>query len=93
MLHGRVHEAVRFVIDQARGGVLNPSDTDAKSGKCVFDVLREKHPPPGLASQDAFVSCSDLPLLFDVDVTSSHVEQVAFHLRGSGGPGGADSYH
>ena len=93
MLHGRVCEAVRFVTDQARGGVLKPSDIDAKSGKCVFDVLREKHPPPGLASQDAFVSCSDLPLLVDVDVTSSHVEQVARCLRGSGGPGGADSYH
>ena len=49
--------------------------------------------PPGVTSQDAFVSCTDLPLLFDVDVTSSHVEQVARHLRGSGGPDGADSYH
>ena len=50
MLCGRVHEAVRFVIDQARGGVLKSSDIDAKSGKCVFDVLREKYPPPGLPS-------------------------------------------
>ena len=75
MLCGRVREAVRFVTDRARGGVLKPSDIDAKSGKCVFDVLREKQPPPDLqlASQDAFVSCSDLPLLVDVDVTSSHV--------------------
>ena len=64
-----------------------------QSGKCAFDVLREKHPPPDLASQDAFASCSDLPLLVDVDVTSSHVEQVAHRLRGSGGPGGADSDH
>ena len=93
MLRGRVREAVRFVTDQARGGVLKPSGTDAKSGKCVLDVLREKHPPPGVTSQDAFVSCTDLPLLIDVDVTSSYVEQVACCLRGSGGPGGADSYH
>ena len=28
-----------------------------------------------------------------MDVTSFHVEQVARRLRGSGGPGGADSYH
>ena len=93
MLRGRVCEAVHFVTNRARGGVLKPSDIDAKSGKCVFDVLREKYPPSGLVSQDAFVSCSDLPLLVDVDVTSSHVEQVACRLRGSGGPGGADSYH
>ena len=92
MLHGRVREAVRFVTDRARGGVLKPSDTDAKSGKCVLDVLKEKNPPPGLASQDAFVSCSNLPLLVDVDVTSSDVEQVARCLRGSA-DGGADSYH
>ena len=55
MLRGRVHEAVCFVTDRARGGVLKPGDIDAKSGKCVFDVPKEKHPPPGLASQDAFV--------------------------------------
>ena len=93
MLHGRVCEAVRFVTDWARGGVLKPSDIDAKSGMCVFNVLREKHPPLGLASQDAIVSCSDLPLLVNMDVTSFHVEQVAHCLRGSGGSGGADSYH
>ena len=92
MLRGRVREAVRIATDRAGGGVLKPSDTDVKSGKCVLDVLREKHPPPSVTSQDAFVSCTDLPLLVDVDVTS-HVEQVARHLRGSGGLGGADSYH
>ena len=28
--------------------MLKPSDIDTKSDKCVFDVVREKHPPPGL---------------------------------------------
>ena len=93
MLRGRVHEAVHFATDRAGGGVLQPSDVDSKSGKCVLDVLREKHPPPGVATVDAFVSCPELPLLIDVDVTSSHVEQVAHRLRGSAGPGGTDSYH
>ena len=45
MLHGRVCEAVHFVTDRARGGVLKPSDLDAKSDKCVFDVLRETPSP------------------------------------------------
>ena len=45
MLRGRVREVVRFVTDWAKGGVLKPSGTDVKSGKCVLDVLREKHPP------------------------------------------------
>ena len=93
MFRKRVRKAVCFVTDRARGEVLKPSDIDAKSGKCVLDVLREKRPPPGVTSRDVFVSCSDLPLLDDVDVTSCHVEQVACCLRGSGSPGGADSYH
>ena len=95
MLHGRVCEAVCFVTDRARGRLLKPSDTDAKSGKCVLDVLREfsQCVLPGVSSRDAFVSCTDIPLLVDVDLTSSHVEQVACCLRGSGGPCGADSYH
>ena len=39
MLRGRVHEAVYFVTDWARGGVLKPSDIGAKSGKCVYVYL------------------------------------------------------
>ena len=31
MLRGRVGEAVHFVTDQGRGGVLKPSDIDANS--------------------------------------------------------------
>ena len=95
MLHERVCEAVCFVTDRARGRLLKPSDTNAKSGKCVLDVLRESSQCvlPGVSSRDAFVSCTDLPLLVDVDLTSSHVEQVACCLRGSGGPCGADSYY
>ena len=93
MLWGRVREAVCFVTDQASGGVLQPNDIDTKLGKCVLDVLREKHPPPGVANHDVFLTCSKLPLLIDVDITPSHVEWVARRLRGSGGPGGTDSYH
>ena len=50
MLHGRVCKAVHFVTDQARGKVLKHSYTNTKSGKRVLDVLREKHPPPGVTS-------------------------------------------
>ena len=73
--------------------MLQPNDIATKSGKCVLDVLREKHPPPEVANHDVFLTYSELPSLIDVDITPSHVEQVARHLRGSGGPGGTDSYH
>ena len=49
MLHGRVREAVCFATNQSGGGMLKPDDIDTKSGKCVLDVLKEKHPPPGVA--------------------------------------------
>ena len=45
--------------------MLQPNDIDAKSGKCVLDILREKYPPPGVANHDVFLTCSELPLIFD----------------------------
>ena len=47
MFRGRVREAVHFVTNQSGGGVLKPDNIDTKSGKCVLDVLKEKHPPLG----------------------------------------------
>ena len=58
MLWGRVRDGAHFVTDQAGGGVLQPNDIDTKSGKYVHDVLREKHPPPGVANHDVFLTCS-----------------------------------
>jgi len=54
MLHGRIREAIRLITDQAGGGVLRPINADTKSGRSVLDVLREKHPPSGMASCDSF---------------------------------------
>ena len=50
MPRGRAHEAVHLLLIPV---IPIP--------KCVLDVLREKHPPPGVPSRDAFVSCIDLP--------------------------------
>ena len=73
--------------------MLQPNNIDTKSGKCVLDVLREKHRPPGVANHDVFLTYSELPLLIYVDITPSHVEQLARCLRGSDGPGETDFYH
>ena len=90
MLRERVREAICFVTDRTRGGVLKPGDIDAKSGKCVLDCRgRNTLPLAGLLR----MHLSDLPSLVDVDVTSFHVEQVTHRLKGNGGPGGANSYH
>ena len=73
------------------GHVLSPTELDSKSGKTVFEVLKEKHPMPGTVDPITFIGCNTLPPLIDVDVTPSHVEKVAHCIRGGAGPGGTDS--
>ena len=80
ILCGRVREAVRFITDRARGGVLKPSDTDAKSGNCVFDVLREKHPSLAWLLR---MHLYHVQIYLCLLMCSFHVEQVARCLRGS----------
>ena len=43
--NGKCREAVRLLTNQTGGGVLNMENIDAKTGKPVEEVLREKHPP------------------------------------------------
>ena len=61
--------------------------------KTVLDVLKEKHPDPAQSSDEAFLSCSELSPLIDVDITGSHVEKVARQIQGSAGPGGSTATH
>ena len=95
MMEGRVRSAVRLLTDRLGGGVLDPGANVEGAGgppqRTVLDVLQEKHPPQKEADPRAFAQCDDLPLLEDVDITSSHVEQVARRLFGSAGPSGTDS--
>ena len=71
-------------------GVLDPTLV-VQDDKTVFDLLKEKHPPPSLLNERACLPCDDLPPLIDVDVTGSHVERVARMIRGGAGPGGSSA--
>ena len=44
VLGGRLRQAVRRLTQRDGGGVMLPSDIDAKSGQSVEQVLRDKHP-------------------------------------------------
>ena len=68
-------DATRWITGRTAGRVLQPTDIDPKSGKTVFDVLKEKHPPPGKLNPDAFLHCGPLPPLVDIDVTAVHVNK------------------
>ena len=76
-----------------KGGVLDISTYTNDGPKTVLDVLKEKHPDPAKSSAEAFLSCSELPPLIDVDITGSHVEKVARQIQGSAGPGGSIASH
>ena len=58
-------------------------------GHSVLDVLREKHPEPGVNDESAFMPCDVLPPLLDLDITADYVERVAHQIQRSAGPGGS----
>ena len=95
MLKGQVrHAAVRWLTERAdKGGVLYISTFTNDGPKTVLDVLKEKHPDPAQSSAEAFLSCSELPPLIDVDITDSHVEKATLQIQGSAGPGGSTASH
>ena len=72
MLKGQVRAAVRRLTERAdKGGVLDISTYTNDGPKTVLDVLKEKHPDPAQSSAKAFLSCSELSPLIDVDITGS----------------------
>ena len=62
-IKGKLRAAVRWATNQSGGGMLAPSDIDAKTGKPVIDVLRDKHPDcrtPAL-EREGWASFEDYP--------------------------------
>ena len=89
---GRVRAAGRLLTERGRGAVLNPESEatgkDGPTGRTVYEVLLEKHPPQWTADASAFVECADLPPLEHMDITATHIETVARSLWESAGPCG-----
>ena len=92
---GKMRAAVRMATDREGGGPLQPWDIDAKTGKTVLEVLRDKHPEmmipdvtaPGWLS---FESYDDVPAEMMVDCDQEIVQGVAGKLRGGAGPSPVD---
>lgn len=77
------------------GGILQPDDTDSKTGRPILEVLQSKHP----AMRDTVIkgdwsrcfktynlTLEPIPLEITVDV----METIASRLSGGAGPGGTD---
>jgi hypothetical protein len=101
VFEGKIRDAVRFITDQANGGVLDVTDEITVKGKTgtVREILEAKHPPAMMPLRAALMPRptdedgreTELPPLIDVDITASDIESIARRLRGGGGPGGMDS--
>ena len=100
MLQGNVRAAIHWITERSGGGVLAPSalteifhPDGTKSSMSVFDALRYKHPEPRIPKDCAIPSFDTLPCLEDSEITSAHIQSVAYQLQRGAGPGGCDSSH
>ena len=90
MFRGQVRSAVRFITDRVHGGgVLSLDASTSVPGHSVLDILREKHPEPGVIAESAFMPYDDLPPLLDLDITADYVEHAAHQIQESSGPCGS----
>ncbi|KAL7463415.1 hypothetical protein ACHAXS_003796, partial [Conticribra weissflogii] len=94
--HGKLREALRFLTNKHDDNtILQPSDTDLKTGKSVLEVLKSKHPP--LRIQDITQKHFKLdeydfvPQPLSLQFTENDVKNMASNLHGSGGPTSIDS--
>jgi hypothetical protein len=96
VLSGRLRSAVRTLTGRSGGGVLQPDDPCTKTGRPVWQILQDKHPPlrdpTFLHSPDsAFEPYPELPTAIPICVTPEDVELISSHLSGAAGPGGTDA--
>ena len=96
VLSGRLRQAVRRLTERDSGGLLLPTDIDEKSGLCVEQVLRDKHPPlrdPDLtvANPGCFEEYDTTPATVPLSITAETVEKVAARMKGGAGPSGVDA--
>ena len=64
VLLGKLRQAIRFLTDRA----------------AHVGVLQAKHPNQADAHPNAFIACSELPELIDIDVTADHELKVTSSL-------------
>lgn len=90
VLQGKLREATRWITDRSGDGVLLPEDK-LPNGQIVFEVLKSKHPGQMTPNDNTFLTCEQLPIMVDVDISSDHIEKMARSLHGSAGPSGTNS--
>jgi hypothetical protein len=85
MLRGDVRCVVRYLTDREKGGILQPTDIDEKTGDSVKTVLRSKHPDARIPKPESLPHYAHTPDFVKVDITADAVKKVARRLSGSAG--------
>ena len=91
----KLWEAVRFVCEREKGGVLQPDklaeDCTGTINKTVASVLERKNPSVTIPSCATLETYEETPIFVPMDITEEAVESVAQKLLGSSIPGGTNS--
>eukprot|EP00978_Attheya_sp_CCMP212_P023363 scaffold71500_cov33-Attheya_sp.AAC.2 len=91
VLQGKLHQAVCWIPQRHKGGILYPDEINVKTGMPVIDVLKSKHPEARVPDIGNLLHYDETPEFVDVDITADTVESITQKLSGSAGPGGVDS--
>lgn len=96
MIRGKVRDAMNWLVEKGKNGILHPNTEIDSNGKTVFDILKEKHPNKTEPDEKLFSmpsEMSELPYMPQILISNEIVEKVARKLHGGGGPGGSNSEH
>ena len=96
LLSGQIHEALRYITNQKNGGILQPDDTDEKTGRLVIETLPDKHPDLRQtnfhdSSCKSFEKYEECPDIIGLDITGDDVAEMALKLKGATGPTSVDA--
>eukprot|EP00978_Attheya_sp_CCMP212_P042445 scaffold258630_cov55-Attheya_sp.AAC.1 len=83
MVQGKLRQAVRFITEREKAGIMLPTDIDEKSGLPVIDALRSKHPPARVPEVEDLEEYDTLPEFVRVDITDETMENVVRRLSGA----------
>lgn len=94
MIQGKVKAAMKYLSDNANGGILGLDDVvEGSHGRTARELLRDKHPMQKFPSYSALLQgpVNDVPSVIFDQIDGCAIKQAALRTQGSGGPSGMDS--
>eukprot|EP00957_Ditylum_brightwellii_P043798 3321436-Ditylum_brightwellii.AAC.1 len=77
LLWDNLCQAVHWITGRDKGGLLQPTDVNSKTGKPVSEVLLSKHPAQSQPPEAALEEYDTLPALIDINVMEDVVHSIA----------------